>query len=248
MKADPASQQRLLGLASLDARLDRSAHRRRTMPELVELDRLARELADVDGDRVRVETEIGDIAREQRKLEQDVEQVVSRRTRDQQRLDSGAVGSSKELESLSSEVESLVRRQGVLEDQLLEVMERREEADSRLAEAAQRADGLTGQRADAERRRDETVTELDAENAAAGAERTTLLEQLPADVLALYDRLRAGSGHGVGAAALFRGRCEGCRQSLAVVDLGAVKAAADDEVQRCPECSRILVRTPDSGL
>ncbi|MET1038460.1 MAG: C4-type zinc ribbon domain-containing protein, partial [Aeromicrobium sp.] len=31
-------------------------------------------------------------------------------------------------------------------------------------------------------------------------------------------------------------------------DLRELKAAPEDEVLRCPECSRILVRTAESGL
>ena len=67
------------------------------------------------------------------------------------------------------------------------------------------------------------------------------------NLLALYDRIRASSG-GVGAAALQHGRCEGCRLSLSPVALNAIRAAAPDAVLRCEECSRILVRVPDSGL
>jgi hypothetical protein len=32
------------------------------------------------------------------------------------------------------------------------------------------------------------------------------------------------------------------------VDLNAIRAADPDEVLRCEECRRILVRTPESGL
>jgi predicted nucleic acid-binding Zn-ribbon protein len=68
----------------------------------------------------------------------------------------------------------------------------------------------------------------------------------PADLLALYEKLRAQ--HGVGAAALRGSRCQGCHLSLNTVDLNRIRAAAPDEVLRCEECRRILVRTPDSGL
>ena len=69
---------------------------------------------------------------------------------------------------------------------------------------------------------------------------------VPADVLALYEKLR--EQHGVGAAALRRGRCEGCHLALNTVDLNRIRAAEPDEVLRCEECRRILVRTPESGL
>ena len=64
--------------------------------------------------------------------------------------------------------------------------------------------------------------------------------------MALYEKMRAQ--HGVGAAALRGGRCEGCHLSLNTVDLARIRAAPPDEVLRCEECRRILVRTAESGL
>jgi uncharacterized protein len=43
-------------------------------------------------------------------------------------------------------------------------------------------------------------------------------------------------------------RCEGCRIELAGSELSVVRAAAPDEVVRCENCRRILVRTDESGL
>ena len=70
---------------------------------------------------------------------------------------------------------------------------------------------------------------------------------MPADLLALYDKIRASSG-GRGAAELRRGQCGGCREMLSTVELNEIRAAAPDEVIRHEECRRILVRTADSGL
>ena len=43
-------------------------------------------------------------------------------------------------------------------------------------------------------------------------------------------------------------RCTGCQLDINAADLRVYAAAADDEVLRCEECSRILVRTAQSGL
>ena len=69
---------------------------------------------------------------------------------------------------------------------------------------------------------------------------------MPADLLALYDQIRKSKG--VGAAMLRAGRCEGCHLNVDAADLKAIRAAAPDEVVRCEECRRILIRTPESGL
>jgi uncharacterized protein len=52
----------------------------------------------------------------------------------------------------------------------------------------------------------------------------------------------------VGAAALVQRRCQGCRLELNAADLREITAAAEDEVLRCEECQRILVRTAESGI
>ncbi len=70
---------------------------------------------------------------------------------------------------------------------------------------------------------------------------------MPDDLLALYDRLRASKG-GVGAAELRARQCGGCRLTLDNAELQSIAAMAADEVVRCEECQRILVRTDESGL
>ena len=76
--------------------------------------------------------------------------------------------------------------------------------------------------------------------------RATVVADMPADLLALYDKIRASSGSG--AAALRRGQCGGCRETLSTAELNEIRAAAPDEVVRHEECRRILVRVADSGL
>ncbi|MDQ5975513.1 MAG: uncharacterized protein QG661_2722, partial [Actinomycetota bacterium] len=78
-------------------------------------------------------------------------------------------------------------------------------------------------------------------------ERAALVEGIPADLLSLYDKIRADHG-GIGAAPLHRGRCEGCRMVLPPNEIEALRAAPPDAVLRCEECRRILVRTDESGL
>jgi len=62
-----------------------------------------------------------------------------------------------------------------------------------------------------------------------------------------YEKIRESTG-GVGAALLRARRCEGCRLELNPLQIQQIRAAAADEVVRCEECRRILVRTGESGL
>lgn len=196
---------------------------------------------------VAAQTEESDTAREQTKAEQDVDQVRKRAVRDQERLDSGAVSSPKDLENLQREIASLAKRQSDLEDVVLEVMERREGLQERVQELTGRLESVQAKAAESTERRDTALREFDAEGSTVVKEREIMAGSVPADLMKLYDKLRVQSG-GVGAARLYQKRCEGCRLELNITELNEVRAAAADEVVRCENCRRILVRTPESGL
>jgi len=217
------------------------------LPEHAEIQDTTARLRQVRDLLVAAETEESDIGREQLKGEADVDQVRARAERDNRRLDAGQVGSPRELESLQHEIATLGRRQADLEDAVLEIMERRESAQARVAELTAERDRLEAALQSAEQRRDAAVADLDGEDATVRSERETLANGLPAELVALYEKVRA-QHDGVGAAALRRGRCEGCRIELSTTDLARIKAMPEDAVVRCEECRRILVRVADSGL
>jgi predicted nucleic acid-binding Zn-ribbon protein len=246
VKASPQSQLRLLELADLDAELARLDHRRRSLPEAAELARLAARAGELKDAIVVTETELTDLAREQSRAERDVDQVRTRIDRDRARLDAGQVSAARDLASLQSEIESLRRRQGDLEEVVLELMERREGLVSRHDELSAERDSLGGETAAVTARRDAAVEEIDEQAGKASDQRSRVAAEVPADLLALYEQIR--DSRGVGAAALRAGRCEGCHLTLNTVDLNQIRASAPDEVVRCEECRRILVRTPESGL
>jgi uncharacterized protein len=246
VKADPDAQRRLLELQAIDTTLAQLAHRRRTLPEHAELDRLAKEIAALDDVRIRAQVAVEDLDRDIARLEKDTDQVRTRKQRDQGRLDAGT-GPAKELEALQHELASLARRQSDLEDAELELMEQRETAEAALTEAANRLAAARTRHDEVAAARDEALRQIAQEEEFRNAGRRPLVGDLPPDLIALYDRIREGSG-GVGAALLRAGRCEGCRLELSGQERAAVRAAAPDEVVRCEECRRILVRTAESGL
>ncbi|GAB3787279.1 C4-type zinc ribbon domain-containing protein [Nocardioides ungokensis] len=188
-----------------------------------------------------------DLIVEQRKVDADVEQVKARRVRDRDRMDQGLITNPKDLERMQHELQSLERRITSLEDDELEVMARLEDAQGNL-------DALSAQVAEADERlaalataRDEKLAEIDATLTQLGADRAAAAEGLPEDLMALYEKLRTQKG-GVGAAALHQRRCTGCQLGIDAAELSVIKKAPSDEVIRCEECSRILVRTSESGL
>ncbi len=126
-------------------------------------------------------------------------------------------------------------------------MERREGVQERVTELTGRVEAVQARIAEVEQRRGTQLEEIDAEGFTAAKEREVVAASVPADLLKLYDKLRAQNG-GIGAAKLHQKRCEGCRLELNITELNEVRAAPRDEVVRCENCRRILVRVPDSGL
>jgi predicted nucleic acid-binding Zn-ribbon protein len=245
MKADPQTQRRLLDVQAIDTLLAQLAHKRKTLPEYAELDRLARELSALEDERVRVQVGVDDLDRDISRLEKDVDQVRARAAKDQSRLDVGT-GPARELEALQHELATLARRQGELEDSELELMEQRESAQGVLGEVEQRLAAIRDKRGETERRRDEQLSEIGREEEFRRSGRAPLVSDLPSDLVQLYERIREQSG--MGAALLRGGRCGGCRLDLSGSERARVKGAPADEVIRCEECGRILVRTEESGL
>jgi uncharacterized protein len=200
----------------------------------------------LDDDLVRARTAEADVQREVAKADSDVQLVRDRSARNQTRLMAGQ-GTAKDMQALQHEVDSLTRRQAELEDIELEVMERAEglaaavaELEGQRAELVARIDELTAAR-------DRVLTELETEAATVARPRADIVAGVGDELVTLYEKIRASSG-GIGAAALRQRRCEGCRLELNQVDINRIRAAADDEVLRCEECRRILVRTGESGL
>jgi len=160
VKASPEAQLRLLELADLDTEITRQDHRRRTVPEIAELEKLTDRAEKARDALVEAETQLSDLGREQERAERDVDQVRVRISKDQGRLDGGSVSSAKELESLQSEVVSLKRRQGDLEEVVLELMERMELLTATRDGAKAERDTVEAEIAIVTARRDATLAEI----------------------------------------------------------------------------------------
>jgi predicted nucleic acid-binding Zn-ribbon protein len=247
VKADPAAQERLLEVQALDARADQARHRLTTMPEVAEMTALEASRAEVDDQRRDAQIVVDDLDLAQRKADNDVEQVKTRRTRDRDRVDQGLITNPKDLERMQHELVSLDRRISVLEDEELEVMEQLEEAQATLAELHQRVAAADERLAELAVVREEKEREIDRELAEIADARGPAVEGLPDDLLALYEKLRSNKG-GVGAAELRQRRCNGCQLGIDNAEIAVIRSTPADTVVRCEECSRILVRTSESGL
>jgi len=240
MKAAPEAQAALLTLVDLDAKVKVAETRKRKLPEHEQLNSLNAQRRTLADEATKAATRASDTETAMARTETDLETARTRLRRDQQRIDDGVVNDARSITSLQDEIAHLTGRVAELEDVQLEQMMAIE--DDRKA-----ADDATKAKTDIETHmraliasRDEAVKAADAEIADLMAQRDALTTGLPTELVALYDKAsRAGSG----AAEFKAGRCAGCGLMVDALARRAAEEAPADEVIRCPECGRILVRS-----
>jgi uncharacterized protein len=239
-KAPAADQLRLLTVQELDTHAAQARHRLESLESKVELAKLLEREGELTGRRIEADTAISDLKREVTKAEDDVQSVRARAKRDNDRLLIGGQ-TPRDLQGLQSELEVLVKRQSNLEEIELDAMQRLEDAESVADGVVAEAAVIAAALADVRARVDSESAAIQAELADIARERINATFNLDESLLALYEKLRAQHGDS-GAAALTRGTCQGCHMSLNPADLAGIEATPDDEIVRCEECGRILVR------
>lgn len=230
----------LLVVQEHDTAIDRLKHRRASLPEMAELARIGDELAAVERNLGSATEARDEVARRQRRYEEELTVLEAKIAEVNARMFSGAVTIPRELQAMQAEVESMARRQSTLEDDVLEAMTEREPLDDTVASLTA---SRTAHDEDAARLRTaiaEAQAQIDAELAQESAAREGAVGGVPADLVKLYEQLRARLG-GVGAARLAGARCGGCHLTLPATELAAIRKQPPDTLIRCDQCSRILV-------
>ena len=246
MLADPVDQRTLLTLADLDSEVARVTHAARSLPQHKAIADLMAARQGVTDELVASVTEADDLSVAVKKAVSSIAPVKARLERDEARISDGSITDGKVLRSLTEEVEHLKRRISALEDEELELMGRLEEATAHREKIAAQKAEIESRLRDEVAARDAAVQKLSQEAKDLGVARGPIAQKVPAQLLALYEKLRASSG--LGAAPIKAGRCGGCQLQITIADLDSYRRAPAEQVLRCAECDRILVRTPESGL
>ncbi|MDI3313728.1 MAG: zinc ribbon domain-containing protein [Mycobacterium sp.] len=242
MKAAVAQQRSLLELAELDAELSRIAYRAANLAQQRDFEQAQAEHTAANDRLATMRIALADLDSQVSRLESEIDAVRRREDRDRSLLDSGATD-AKQLSDLQHELDTLQRRRTSLEDSLLEVMERREELQEQQNAELAAVDRLQARLADAQQARDRALAEIDQARQQLTSRRGELTAALDTELVAVYERQRAGGGPGAGP--LQGRRCGACRIEIGRGELARIEAAAEDEVLRCPECGAILLRVKD---
>ena len=240
MKSSPEEQERVMTLQTLDTLLTQLAHKEKTLSVIQALEILTISHNSTRDLIIAAETEKADIKHELSKSEIDVEQVVTRIEKDEKRMASGTA-SPKELEQMQHELASLNKRRSELEEIELEVMVRVDGIDDRIKSLSVERDQFKLKMTELDAQKTKELTDIAEAVSSANGKRADIAAKISAEVVELYEKIKK-TGDGIGAARLIEGKCDGCHLSINAVELSKIKETATDEIVRCEECRRILVR------
>jgi predicted nucleic acid-binding Zn-ribbon protein len=231
----------LLAVQEHDTVTDQLEHRKASMPDRGELERVMALVVTVDARAIEVEARRHDLQRDQQRLEDEIATIRAKAESHDKALYSGTVSNPRELQAMQDEIAALKRRIVQLEDQELELMEQIEPLDGEVAGLAAERAAADEQASNLRARIAEAEVTIDGELEANRAERETLAAGVPAELLEEYDSLRKRTG-GIAIARLVGSNCGGCHLQLSAVEVARLKKLDPDEPANCEECGRLLVR------
>jgi len=240
VKASIADQRSILDIQNFDFTTSTLKNKAANLPEIAQISTLTIKQNNARDLRIAAETELSDTKRELSRAEGDVEQIVTRINRDEARLSSGQ-GAPKELEQLQHELGTLATRRSELEEVELEVMMRLDGIKERIETLKNEEAAFALEIANLEIAKENSLTVIGSDIAAIDEDRKHTVASINPELLALYEKIKAGNS-GTGAAALVGNQCKGCHLTLNTVELQRISGLAEDELVRCEECRCILVR------
>ena len=240
MQASTEQQSLILELQLLDNEIMQSNTKLKSLPEIEQLLHIEKRVTAANDELAVVKSEADQIALELRRGEVDVETVTDRITKDEARLSSGNA-TPKELEQLQHEVESLKKRQEALEEIELEIMIRNDAVIARTNTLTTDLASLQTLKDEISGRLQSATDEINKVIADKNTARNLVAGKIEKALIDLYEKIRGNAG-GVGAAALVGNKCNGCNLAINAVEMDRIKSLAKDELLRCEECRRILVR------
>lgn len=240
LTATAAQRQTLLDLQDLDTEIDRAKAALNRLRTDEEFARAKKDAADLAGQLSTAEQARREADRDASEASDRAASTRAHRDRTRNRLHAGG-GSHKELEAMMHEEQTL---EGLLSEHDQAALEAMQAADA----AAAKVTAVQERKAAVEAAGRERAAHLQQEGQritehgrSLAARRAQLAAELPAEVVARYEKIRSRNG-GVGA-----GRLEGDRSSasgtpLSPAEVERLRALPEDVLAECPETGALLVR------
>jgi uncharacterized protein len=195
--------------------------------------------AEIDAAKKNVEgnkTRLDAAKKDQRMREKDLEVVQAKRSKTEGRL--YEVKTNKEYSAVLAEIEEIKQEKGRVEEEILLLMESQERLTADIKDAEGRFKAREAQGKQEEAALQEKLRAVEADLALVRTERAELARQLPALVLADYDKLLKARG-GLALAQVIRPNlCGGCRMTVTPQRLQELRTQS--ALLPCESCGRYL--------
>jgi uncharacterized protein len=232
--------QALLDLQAIDTTADQLTHRRASLPVRESFATATERARAWERRRGELSSRLDELAAAIESAESRSATLLAQRERLEQQL--RTVIAPREAEALMHEIATIDGQRDELDDDELAALEEQSALDDQLqahlgereevAETVRLADAALAQE----------TGDIDAELVSLDERRAAARAEVPADLLATYDRKRAALG--VAVAPLVGKQCQGCFLELSAAEIDTVKQeAATTGVTDCPDCGRLLVVT-----
>ena len=174
--------------------------------------------------------------KDQRTREKDLEVVQAKRSKTEGRL--YEVKTNKEYSAVLAEIEEIKQEKGRVEEEILVLMESQERLTADIKDAEGRFKSREAKGKQEEAALQEKLRAVEADLALVRSERAELTRQLPAPVLADYDKLLKARGGLALAQVMKPNLCGGCRMTVTPQRLQELRAQS--ALLPCESCGRYL--------
>ena len=228
----------LIELQGVDTRIAAHEAEAARLPKEIAAVHAAIETAkkDVEAGRTRLDA----AKKEQRAREKDLEVVQAKRSKTEGRL--YEVKTNKEYSAVLAEIEEIKQEKARVEEEILVLMESQERLTADMREAESRLKTREGEGKKEEVALQEKLRGVQADLALVRTERAELAKQLPANVLADYDKLLKARGGLALAQVIKPNLCGGCRMTVTPQRLQELRAQT--ALLPCESCGRYLYWLP----
>ncbi len=229
----------LRALMEADRWIERVSGQRRTLPEAEELAGVEGELRGLAGALRSAQEALQPVRTAHEAAHEEGARLGARLVELEARLSTSGAA-ARDLAAIQREVQQVRERRGSEEDRELELLLELEPLEEAVEAVKTVAAPLVARRAQLQAQLEALRASLDEELDSLRASRAQAASALPETLRTRYEAAlgRAGTS---GAAQLVNGRCDGCRLSLAPLDVERARAVSDGEFAACPECGRILL-------
>lgn len=231
----------LLNVQRHDNELDQLRFKHENLPERAAIVELDGELARLDAACASTEQQRDELRKQQKSFEDDASDVKAKASQLEAKLYDGSVTSPKDATAMGEEIAGLKERQSGLEDQSIELLLEIEPLDEQLVQAQAARGEMEAKRSDQESSLADAVAALDTEIAAVEKKRSESAEQVSADQLELYRKMRIT--YGPDAVVEFDpAHNGGCPVAMSAVELDRWKHLPVGTLEPCVDCGRLVAK------